>query len=379
MQVPMHDFAAEYRSMQVEIDEAVRRVLLRGQPAWGPEVPAFEAEFARFVSARSAVGTNTGMAALRAALLALGIGPGDEVITVPNAGIYTTAPIHHVGARAVWVDVEPDTLNLDPDAVAAAITPRTRGIVPVHLYGHPADMPALRAIADRNGLFIVEDACIAVGASIDGQPVGSWGEVTCFSFAPTKQLGAFGAAGIAVTNDADLAQKLQLYAGYGYPRSDAYSRNPIGRGQRLEVEGLNERLDELRAAILRAKLPHVTGWITTRRRQAQSYTDALQGSSMQPPVERPAHRHTYRNYVIRAADRTHIQTRLAEAGIASSTLYAPPLHLQPAYRHLGHKRGSFPIVEAAGDTLFSIPVRPSLTEAQRDHLVETLSRIGEKS
>jgi len=377
MLVRMCDFAQEYRSLKPDIDKALQRVLQSGQPYWGPEVPAFETEFAELAGAKYAIGTNSGTAALRAALLALGIGPGDEVIAVPNAGIFATSPIHHVGAQAVWVDVEPDTLNMDPNLVEAAITPRTRAILPVHLCGHAADMSALQDIARRHGLFIVEDACVALGASIDGQPMGSWGEVTCFSFAPTKHLGAYGSGGIAVTQDADLAERLQLISGYGYPRQSAYDKSLASAGQCLLVEGLNERLDEMQAAILRVKLPHVAEWIEARQQHARAYTQALQGTPMRPPTERPVYRHTYRNYVIRVAERAYVQQELTEAGISSSRLYAPPLHLQPAYERLGYERGSFPVAEAASEALISLPVGPNVTVAQRDYIIETLLQICE--
>lgn len=373
MRVPGYDLAAQYRALKNDIDAAVYRVLESGRLDWGTEVPAFEAEFAQWVGVKHAVGTNSGTAALKIALLALGIGPGDEVITVPNSDISTTSAIHHVGAQSVWIDVDPDTLNMDPSLLEDAITPRTRALLPVHLYGHPADMPALSEIAQRHNLFIVEDACLALGASIEGQPVGSWGDITCFSHAPSKHLGAAGSGGTAVTNDAELAERMQLYAGYGQPRERTYNRSVAGRPQHMLVEGVNERLDELQAAILRAKLPHLEKRIELRRDNAKAYTATLENSSIRLPVERPGYRHTYRNYIIRVPDRERVQRELAEAGITTGLLYVPPLHLQPVYEaRFGYKRGSFPVTEEACDTLISIPIGPEVTPRQRDHVITTL-------
>jgi dTDP-4-amino-4,6-dideoxygalactose transaminase len=375
MRVSMHNHAAEYRSLKVEVDEALQRVLEGGRLDWGAEVPAFETEFAQFVGVKHAVGTNSGTAALKLALLALEIGPGDEIITVPNSDISSTSAIHHVGAQAVWVDVEPDTFNMDPSLVEAAITSRTRAILPVHLYGHPADMPALQAIAERHNLWLIEDACLALGASIDGQPVGTWGHLACFSHAPSKHLGAYGSGGTVVTDDASLIERVQLYAGYGQPRERTYSGSKVKPGQLMLVEGLNERLDELQAAILRAKLPHLSNWLEMRRNHAQAYSAAFQGSAIEPPVERRRYCHTYRNYIIRVPERDQVLQKLVEAEIAAGLLYVPPLHLQPAYERFGFKRGSFPVTEAVCDALISIPVGPGLTETQRSQVIETLLAI----
>lgn len=372
MHVPMYDLAGAYQSLKPDIDGAIQRVLDRGALDWGPEVPAFEEAFSQWLGVDHAVGTNSGMAALKLALKALDIGPGDEVITAPNSDISTTSAIHHVGAEAVWVDVELDTMNMDPDLVEEAITPRTKALLPVHLYGHPADMPALMEIARKRGLFVVEDACLAVGASIDGQPAGAWGDIACFSHAPSKHLGAFGSGGSVVTNDASLAERVKLYAGYGEPRERKYERSVHGQSQHYVVEGLNERLDELQAATLRVKLPYLASWIEARRANAEAYTEGLEDTGIRLPVERPGYRHTYRNYIVRVSDRQRVQQALAEAGIASGVLYVPPLHLQPTYRELGHTLGDFPVTEQACASLISIPVGPHLTSAQRDFVIETL-------
>ncbi|NLE77280.1 MAG: DegT/DnrJ/EryC1/StrS family aminotransferase [Chloroflexi bacterium] len=376
MHVPMHDYQAEYRTLKAEIDGAVQRVLERGRPDWGPEGPAFEEELGRLAGLRHMVGANSGMAALKIALLALGIGPGDEVITVPNSDIASTSAIHHVGAKAVWVDIEADTFNMDPALVEAAITPRTKALLPVHLYGHPADMPALAEIAQRHNLLMVEDACLALGATVNGQPLGTWSQAVAYSHAPSKQLGALGTAGSVGTNDPAVAERLQLFAGYGQRRQRSYLverwRDP---GLDLLVEGVNERLDEVQAAILRAKLPHVPAWIEKRRADAHAYTAAFRGTAVTPPVERPGCRHTYRNYVVRVPQRDEVLRRLAHAGVSSAILYAPPLHVQPVYAHLGYRRGSFPVSEATCDDLLCLPIGPFLSEGERAYVIETLLAI----
>jgi dTDP-4-amino-4,6-dideoxygalactose transaminase len=372
MHVSRHDFEQEYRSLKPGIDAALQRVLDSGDFDWGPEVPAFEAAFAAWVGVGHAVGVNSGTAALKVALLALGIGPGDEVITVPNSDISTTSAIHHVGAKAVWVDIEPDTLNMDPHLVEAAITPRTRALLPAHMYGHPADMPALQEIAERHALFLVEDACIALGARIDGRPVGTWGHATAFSHAPSKHLGTYGSGGTVVTDDATLAERMQLFAGYGQPRERLYAPKEVGQGQLFLAEGLNERLDEFHAAILQVKLPYLAEWIEARRRNAQAYTEAFADTPIRPPAERPGCRHTYRNYIIRVPQRDRVQARLMAAGVDTALLYTPPLHLQPTYEFMGHQRGDFPVTEAACESLIDLPVGPTVTEEERAYVIETL-------
>lgn len=351
---------------------AAQRVLAGGTWDWGPEVPSFEHELATWLGVGHAVGANSGMAAIKLALAAAGVGPGDEVITVPNSDIATTAAIHHLGATSVWVDVEWDTMNMDPRLAETAITPRTRVLLPVHLYGHPADMPALCALAKRHNLVVIEDACLALGAGVEGIAAGTWGEIGCFSHAPTKHLAACGTAGSAVTNDAALAERMRLYAGYGQPRATSMQRGLAGRGQHLLVEGFNERLDELQAAILRARLPFVAAAIAARRATAAAYSAALAGSAIETPIERPGYVHTFRNYVVRVGQRDRAQQRLAEAGIASALLYVPPLHLQPAYHARGYGRGAFPVTEAACDTLLALPIGPAVPDEQIERVVDVL-------
>jgi dTDP-4-amino-4,6-dideoxygalactose transaminase len=373
MNVPMYDHAALYRAQRSQIDTAFRRVLESGKLDWGPEVPAFEGEFAAWLGVEHSVGTNSGTSALKVALLALGIGPGDEVITAPNSDIGTVAAIQHTGARAVWVDVEADTLNLDPALVADAITPRTKALLPVHLYGHPADMPTLSAIAAEHDLFLVADACLALGSEIAGRGAGRWGDAAAFSFAPSKHLGGYGTGGMVVTSNPELAERMRRIGAYGQARERHYARDP-GQGLDHTEEGLNERLDEIQAALLRTKLGALHDAIEGRRAHARSYGEGLANAALTLPVEREGCRHSYRNYVVQVDDRARVQAHLADHGVASGRPYAPPLHRQPVYRDRGFGPGSFPVAERSAERLLSLPIRPDLTDEQVAYVVATLRR-----
>lgn len=375
MPVPMYDHAATYRLLEAELSSAFTRVMARGKLDWGPEVPAFEREFAAWLGVREVIGTNSGTAALRIALRALGIGLGDEVITVPNSDISTTAAVHQVGAKAVWVDIDADTMNMAPGLVEAAITPRTKALLPVHMYGHPADMPELVRMADHYGLVVIEDACLALGATIEGRAAGQWGQVSCFSFAPSKHLGAYGSGGAVVTNDAELAEQMRRYAGYGQARERHYHEGPTSLPLEHHVEGFNERLDELHAALLRVKLPYLNSWLEARREHARHYHRAFANLPITCPLERPGCLHAYRNYVIRSDHRDALQRGVADAGIATGTPYAPPLHQQPVYQARGYAAGSFPVSEAASATLLSLPVAPELSASQRGLVIERVQQI----
>lgn len=374
MQVPMYNHTARFAALQNDLEAALRRVLLSGKPDWGPEVPALEAEFAKWVGIAHAVGCNSGTAALRLALLALGIGAGDEVITAPNTDAGTVSAIHHVGAKPVFVDVEPDTLNLDPKGLSEAITPRTKAIMVVHLYGHPANMLPIEAFARQRGLFLIEDACLALGASVRGRPVGLWGDIACFSFASTKHLGGFGSGGICVTKDPELYERLLGYVGYGQPRARVY--DPKASGQDLHYVGVNERLDELQAAMLRVQLPYLQSWIQARQQHAAAYTQALAQTSFEPPAVRQGYVHTFRNYVMQTDNRDQVQQRLAQAGVATTLAYVPPIHLQPAYAFLHLPKGSFPVTERSAQRLLCLPVSPQLSVEQRNYVIEQLLAIG---
>ena len=372
MRVPLYDHALLYRRLQPELDAAVGRVLASGRIDWGPETPAFEQAFAAWLGVSHVVGTNSGTAAIKAALLALDIGPGAEVITVPNTDISTTAAIRFVGARPVWVDVEPDTCNMDPNLAEAAISAKTKVILPVDLYGHPADLPALRDICDRHGLSLVEDACLALGAAIGGRRVGQWADITCFSFAPSKHLGAYGSAGAAATDDAALMQRLQSIVASGQGRDRHYQGALAGRELRHENEGLNERLDEIQAALLQVKLPYLRARIDYYIACARTYSRVLSDSDIRLPMVRPGCTHTFRNYVVHVSDRQRIQAALAEQEIATAVPYAPPLHLQPAYRELGYGRGSFSVAERLGDSLLSLPIGSHIEQGDCEYVAACL-------
>ncbi|MBM3522618.1 MAG: DegT/DnrJ/EryC1/StrS family aminotransferase [Alphaproteobacteria bacterium] len=363
MRIPFYDHARIYRRRKAEIDAAIARVLDSGRLDWGDEVPSFEAEFAAFLGASHAVTVNSGTAALKIALLGLGIGPGDEVITITNSDIGTVSAIHHVGASSVWVDVEPVSLCMNVEAARAAITPRTKAILPVDLFGHPAALIELRALADAKGLALVEDACLALGASLGGRKVGTIAHVTCFSFAPTKHLGSIGSGGACVTADASLAERMRKLAAYGQDRSRHRSIGATPPPLHHETEGLNERMDEIQAAVLRVKLADVPESVAVRRRQAAAYAQAL-GTIAETPSELRGAHHAFRNYVIHVEARDRVREEMTARGIATAVSYAPPMHLQPVYAWKGSKRGAFPVSEGSGDRLLGLPIGPHLDDAQ---------------
>ncbi|WP_210483924.1 DegT/DnrJ/EryC1/StrS family aminotransferase [Microvirga antarctica] len=374
MAVPFYDHAKLYRARKREIDTAIQRVLESGRLDWGDEVPAFEQEFAAWNGASHAVTVGSGTAALKIALLALGIGPGDEVITVSNTDIASSSAIRLTGATVVWVDVEPESRTMDVNALEGAITPRTRAIMPVDLFGHPARLHEIRAIADRHGLAIVEDACIALGATIAGQKVGTIADITCFSFAPTKHLGAYGSAGACLTENADLAERLRKISGYGQTRSRhrAIHAGGIPQGLHHETDGTNERLDEVQAAILRVKLNDLDDTLAARRAQARRYADGLQGSLVDVPKVADHVEHAWRNYVVEVSDRDAVRQRLADAGIGTSLSYAPPMHVQPVYADMGLKPGTFPVTERSCSRLIGLPIGPHLDLEQIDEVARVL-------
>lgn len=375
MRVPFYDHAKIYRRRQAEIDAAIRRVLESGRLDWGDEVPAFEQEFAVFVGAPHCVTANSGTAAIKIALLALGIGPGDEVITVPNTDIGTISPIHHVGATAVFVDVDSVSLCMDPAAAAAAIGPRTRAILPVDMFGHPAPLLELRALADRHGLALVEDACLALGASVAGRKIGSIADATCFSFASTKHLGSLGSGGACTTADPALAERMRRLAAYGQDRARHRSIGGASLPLHHETEGLNERLDEIQAAVLRVKLPDVPESVRVRRAQAARYAAALPPAA-EVPCERHGALHAFRNYVIHVDRRDAVRAALTEDGIATALSYAPPMHLQPVYSAKGHGPGSFPVSERSCDRLIGLPIGPHHDDAAIDTVIDAVTRAA---
>ncbi len=347
--IPLVDLKAAYRRLQPEIDAAVARVLAGGWYILGPEVEAFEAEFAAYLGVAHAVGVASGTDAVLLALRACGIGPGDEVITVSHTAVATVAAIELCGAAPRLVDIGPVTFTLSPDALAAAITPRTRAVIPVHLYGRPAEMDAILSVTRAHGLLVIEDCAQAHGARYRGRMVGTMGDASAFSFYPTKNLGAMGDGGAVATNRPEVAERLRLLRQYGW-RERYISDAP----------GDNSRLDELQAAILRVRLRHLDEENAARRRLAVVYDDALAGSGVTVTQSRPDDFDVYHLYVARAARRDALQAYLRERGIGTAIHYPVPVHLQPAYARLGYGPGSLPATEEAALSILSLPMYPDL-------------------
>ncbi len=358
MNIPLVDLRAQYDSIKPEIDDAIRRAVESFHFILGPEASAFEEEFARYVNARGAVAVGSGTAALHLALLACGVGAGDEVITTPHTFIATAEAISHTGARPVFVDIDPVTYNLDPNLVEDAITDRTRVILPVHLYGQPADLDPLLEIARRRGLYLIEDAAQAHGAEYRGRRCGSIGDLACFSFYPGKNLGAYGDAGAVTGNDADLLERVRLLRDHG--RTTKYEHQEIGYG---------ERMDAIQAAVLRVKLRCLEDWTERRRAAARAYTGLLGGTDVATPVESDDVRHVYHLYVVRSPRRDALQEHLRREGIGASIHYPLPLHRQPAYTRLGIS-GTFPQTDRAASEVLSLPMYPELTKDQIHRVAE---------
>jgi dTDP-4-amino-4,6-dideoxygalactose transaminase len=360
--IPLVDLKAQYLSIKDEIDEAIQRVISKTAFILGEEVEAFEEEYARYCGAKYCVGVASGTAALHLALLACGIGPGDEVITTPFTFIATAEAISHCGARPVFVDIDPQTYNIDPSKIEAAITDRTKAIVPVHLYGQPADMDPILAIAQRYGLKVIEDAAQAHGAEYKGKRMGTLGDVACFSFYPGKNLGAYGDAGAVVTNNPEIAREVRLLRDHG--RESKYEHLEIGYG---------ERLDALQAAILRVKLRYLDQSNTRRREIAKAYSSELSklGRVKVPHLPEQV-RPVFHLYVVQVENRDGLLARLRADGILAGIHYPIPLHLQPAYAWLGQGEGSFPAAEEAAQTVLSLPMYPELTDAQIQIVIEAI-------
>ena len=358
--VESHDLKAQYLAIKSEVDAAVERVLASGEFERGEELWQFEEEAAAYCGAAHAIGVGSGEAALFLALRALGVGPGDEVVTVPNTDISTVAAISHTGARPILVDVDERTHCIDVAAAEAACTSATKAIIAVHLYGLPAELDRLVPAARARGVAVVEDAALAWGAELDGRRVGGIGDVGCFSFAPHKILGAYGDGGLVVTQDAEIARVVKLLGGYGEPFRESM-QGPDGTFTLL-AEGYHSHLDVLQAAVLRVKLRHVDRWIAARRRLASVYDESFAGTGVRPSISPAGAKPVYRSYVVRVPQRDRVRALLAEKGIETLLLYIPPLHLQPVYESLGHRRGSFPVAELLSDELLCLPLYPELSD-----------------
>jgi len=359
--IPLLDLSAQYLSIKQEIVSAMDRVIQASDFILGTELELFENEFAAFCDAKHCVGVDSGLSALELVLRAWGIGPGDEVITAANTYIATALAISSTGATPVLVDVDPQSCNIDPDAVSAAITPRTRAIIPVHLYGLPADMDAINEIASRHDLAVLEDACQAHGARYKGVRAGALAHAAAFSFYPGKNLGAYGDGGGIVTNDAALAAQLRSMRNYGQKTKNIHLN-----------KGFNRRLDTLQAAILRVKLQYLDGWNVMRELHAQSYHDLLSGSSVTLPRRFKGIESSWHLYVVRSPFRDLMKQHLEAHGITAGLHYPTPIHLQPAYADAGYRRGDFPIAERLSDESLSLPMYAELDRGSLERVADAV-------
>ena len=347
------DLKAQYATIKDEVDRAVLGVLESAAFVLGPEVAKFETAFAQFHNARHGVAVNTGTSALHLSLLAAGIGRGDEVITVPFTFVATVSAIRYAGATPVFVDIDPVSLTMDPALVEAAITPRTRAILPVHLYGQPADMDPILAIARRHGLAVIEDACQAHGAEYKGRRVGGLGDAAAFSFYPGKNLGAYGEGGAITTSNDAYARAAKMMRDWG--QEERYHH---------VLPGFNYRMEGIQGAVLGVKLRYLEKWTNARRERAAAYTRLLEGSGIATPREMPYARHVYHIYAVRSADRSTLQQSLQARGIHTGLHYPIPVHLQPIQKDLGYREGQFPHSESAAREVLSLPLYPEMPMEQ---------------
>lgn len=367
MAIQVWDYRAEYEAERDEVLGAVDQVLRSGQLILGDSVRSFENEFAAYTGVRHGIGVNSGTDALTLAFRVLGVGPGDEILTTSNTAIPTVSAIVAAGATPRFVDIEPDTCLMDVSQLEAAITPRTRVIVPVHLFGQCVDMDAVTAIAARHGIAVVEDCAQSTGAGYRGRRAGSMCRIAAFSFYPTKVLGAYGDGGMALTSDPDLAARLRRLRVYGTERTYC-----------AEEHGYNSRLDELHAEILRRKLRRIDQYIERRQAIARRYEERLRGSGLTLPVERPGNSHVYHLYVVRHPAREAIIRALGESGIKVGIHYPWPIHTMPAYRQAEYPPGSLPITEQAAAGIFSLPIYPTLTADDQDRVCDVLLEVVPK-
>jgi dTDP-4-amino-4,6-dideoxygalactose transaminase len=362
--IPFVDLRAQYHSIKDEIDAAVSGVLESTQFVLGKEVAAFEEEFASYCAARYAIALNSGTSALHLAFLATDVGPGDEVITVPFTFVATVAAIRYTGARPVFIDIEPESYTMDVNQLEDVITERTKAIVPVHLYGQPADMDPIMKIAKRHGLVVIEDACQAHGAEYKSRRVGSIGDLGCFSYYPGKNLGACGEGGMVVTNNPDHARTIRMLRDWGAERKYHH-----------QLQGYNYRMDGFQGAILRVKLRYLEKWTEARRAHAALYDQLLGNGDLQAPMEMPYGRHVYHVYAPRVPSRDAVQQQLHERGIQTGIHYPIPVHLQEAHADLGYGPGDFPWSEQAAQEVLSLPMYAELS----DEDIETVSAALRKA
>ncbi len=362
--IPFLDLKAQYHSIKPEIDAAITRILETSQFVLGEAVASFEKDFARYCGSDQAIALNSGTSALHLSLLAAGIGAGDEVITTAFTFVATVAAIIYAGARPVLIDIDPKTFNIDPAKIEKAITARTKAIIPVHLYGQPAEMDPIMEIAKRRNLIVIEDACQAHGAEYKGRRVGSIGALGCFSFYPGKNLGAYGEGGAVTTSNPDYARTIRMLRDWGAEKK-----------YRHELKGYNYRMEGFQGAILGVKLRHLEAWTEARRAHAHRYTQLLNAIGARTPAELPHVRHVYHVYAVRSAERDELQKVLNAAGVQTGIHYPIPVHLQPAYADLGYRAGDFPQAEAAAREVLSLPMFPEMTDAQ---IQEVIGAIGSR-
>lgn len=359
--IPFLDLKSQYASIKSEVDAAIQGVLNSCQFTLGSEVAAFEQEFASYCGNKHGVGVNNGTSALHLALLAAGVGPGDEVITVPFTFVASVAAIYYTGAKTVFVDIDPLTYTMDHKAIEAAITPRTKAIIPVHLYGQPVEMDPILQIAQKHGLVVIEDAAQAHGAEYNGRRVGSLGDMACFSFYPGKNLGAYGEGGMVVTANAELARTVRMLRDWGGEKKYQHV-----------LKGYNMRLEGMQGAVLRVKLRHLKSWTEARRAAAARYDTLLANSGVRTPYVGPNVRHVYHIYATRTANREVLQAALQAGGIQTGIHYPTPVHLLPAYADLGYRAGAFPHSEKAANEVLSLPMFPELTASMQEEVAKAI-------
>ena len=395
-QIPLIDLTAQNQIIGDQLIEASKRVILSAQYIMGNEVKAFESEFRAYIGVEHAISVANGTDALVIALKALGIGEGDEVITTPFTFFATAESISFVGAKPVFVDVEKDSFNMDPQKIEAAITPKTKAIMPVHLFGLACDMDAIMAIAKAHGLFVIEDACQAVGGLYKGNKLGTIGDVACFSFFPTKNLGAAGDGGMIVTNRDEIATICRALRTHGSGENGKKAYNYLHQIEEVVeadlstdntvynplkyynyLVGHNSRLDEIQAALLRVKLTYLDQWNTKRREIAEIYTEGLKEVALVTPFENPFASHVYHMYILQSEAKDALIEHLTLNGIATGIYYPVPLHLQKVYGGLGHTTGDFPNAEYLSKRTFAIPMYPELTQEQQQYVIDRIKRFGE--
>lgn len=370
--IPFVNLSRQYLTIKKEIDHALSRVLNRGWFILGEELSSFEEEFARYCDTKYTVGVGSGTEALHLSLLACGVKPGDEVVTVPNTAVPTVSAIDFAKARPVFVDIDQKTYTMDPNKLEeylrkrfrnndSRLTKKPKAVIPVHLYGHPADMDPILEVARKYDMKVIEDACQAHGAEYKGKMVGTIGDAGCFSFYPTKNLGAYGDSGMVITNDEDKAKKIRMLRNYGEEKK-----------YYAVIKGYNSRLDEIQAAVLKVKLIHLDRWNRIRRNYAKLYNSLLKDCPLTTPIEKKYTKHVFHLYVIRTQERNKLQEWLKNKGIVTIIHYPVPIHFQQAYRDLGYEKGDFPLCEKYADEILSLPMYPELTKDQIENICQVI-------